>query len=128
MLPKTQYRNVENIDGSQAEFVETPPHDQDGSIASLLRCPRHVRFTLNTRHSFAGSARQKSANNGSIPFSPVTPGESHLKKCIAREGLEGFYRMAPRAEDAVPWRSSRRFSMIWKTRGRETRNGMSCMR
>src|ERR1019366_602281 len=81
----------------------------------------HVHFALLRLVSQTQQSRGEGPPGASA-------GESHLKKCIAREGLEGFYRMAPRAKDAVPWRSSRRFSRIWKTRGRETRNGMSCMR
>src|SRR5450759_4797467 len=59
---------------------------------------------------------------------PDGQGNRIWKNDVAEEGPDGFYRVAPIGLEAVPWTTSRRFSRIWKTHGRETRNGMSCMR
>src|SRR5450759_4547056 len=63
-------------------------------------------------------------NTGVVP----EQGNRIWKNDVAEEGPDGFYRVAPIGLEAVPWTTSRRFSRIWKTHGRETRNGMSCMR
>jgi len=64
-----------------------------GSFASVWLCPSHFRFTPDSRPSSEGSARQKSANNGSRVFSscqkkPPEGGSSNLM--IADRANAGF--------------------------------------